>query len=77
LDTLGLHGEHMAFWDCMGFERLKNETMGLMALESVCWRRYIEDEKNEYIPTINRFLEAGVDEMLKHIETSVLTGLQQ
>jgi hypothetical protein len=19
LDTLGLHGEHMAFWDCMGF----------------------------------------------------------
>jgi hypothetical protein len=32
LDTLGLHGEHMAFWDCMGFKRLKNETMGLMAL---------------------------------------------
>jgi hypothetical protein len=61
----------------MGFERLKIETMGFMALESVCWHRYIEDEKNEYIPTINRFLEAGVDIMLKHIETSVLAGLQQ
>jgi hypothetical protein len=63
LDTLGLHGEHMAFWDCMGFKRLKNETIGLMALGSVCWRRYIGDEKNEYIPTRKLFLEAAVDIM--------------
>jgi hypothetical protein len=34
-----------------------------MALEPVCWRRYIGDEKNEYIPTIKLFLEAGVDIM--------------
>jgi hypothetical protein len=38
LDTLGLHGEHMAFWDCMGFKRSENETIGLMVLGSVCWR---------------------------------------
>ena len=63
LDTLGLHGEHMAFWDCMEFTQLKNETIGLMALGSVCWRRYIGHEKNEYIPTIKLFLEAGVDIM--------------